>query len=74
MSLYQYKGRRYPRLIVSSNDFIIPPGESQFVRIAIKAISEWEAVYVTPALNTCAGNDLSGRYHVWQPDLRTRKQ
>ena len=48
MVLSQNKGLKYPALIVSSNDLIIPPGGSQFVRIAIKAIREWEAVYVTP--------------------------
>ena len=48
MSLHQYKGRRYPRLIVSSNDFIIPPGESQFFRIAVRSIRVWETVYFTP--------------------------
>ena len=48
MVLSQNKGLKYPVLIVSSNDFIIPPGASQFVRFAVKAIREWEAVYVTP--------------------------
>ena len=42
------QGLKYPALIACSNDISIPPGASQFVRIAVKAIRKWESVYVTP--------------------------
>ena len=48
MTFYQYLGQSYPVVVVSTNDFVIPTGETEHFCISVNAIRLWDSVYVTP--------------------------